>query len=95
MVAETIKNVMTEICDEKHKRVSVKVPVDAITKYGIGSITLNDPSCGSRISDNFWTLTSHSTECGAIVLTYGSSPMYRNNLNIKFSSGPLAGQKTK
>ena len=95
VIGEDIKNAMIEECDEENKRVSVKVPIDIITKYGIGSMTLNDPSCLPSKDDTSWTLSSHSTECGSIALTYGSSPMYRNSLNIDFVRGALAGQKTK
>ena len=95
VAAEQIKNMMSENCDEKTKRISVKVPIQAINKFGIGSLSLNDPSCGPETSPTHWTLSSHSTGCGAIALTYGSSPMYRNNVRVKFTSGPLAGQKTK
>ena len=95
VVVEDIKNAMIEECDEERKRVSVKVPVDIIRKYGIGSMTLNDPSCVPDKDETIWTLSSHSTECGSIALTYGSSPMYRNSLNIDFVQGALAGQKTK
>ena len=95
VVVEDIKNAMIEECDEDKKRVSVKVPVDIIRKYGIGSMTLNDPSCVPDKEETAWTLSSHSTECGSIALTYGSSPMYRNSLNIEFVQGALAGQKTK
>ena len=95
VVAEEIEKVMLKDCDEVHKRVSVKVPVDIITKYGIGSMTLNDPSCVPTKTDSEWSLSSHSTQCGSIALSYGLSPMYRNNLNIIFISGPFSGRKTK
>ena len=95
LVAEEIESVMVKECDEERKSVSVKVPVEMITKYGIGSMTLNDPSCVPAKTEAEWSLSSHSTRCGSIALSYGLSPMYRNNLNIVFSEGPFAGRKTK
>lgn len=95
LVAEEIESVMTKECDEEHKSVSVRVPVEMITKYGIGSMTLNDPSCVPAKTESEWRLSSHSTRCGSIALSYGLSPMYRNNLNIAFTEGPFAGRKTK
>ena len=95
MVAEEIESVMTKECDEEHKSVSVRVPIEMITKYGIGSMTLNDPSCVPAKTEAEWRLSSHSTRCGSIALSYGLSPMYRNNLNIAFTEGPFAGRKTK
>lgn len=95
LVAEEIESVMTKECDEEHKSVSVRVPVEMITKYGIGSMTLNDPSCVPAKTEAEWRLSSHSTRCGSIALSYGLSPMYRNNLNIAFTEGPFAGRKTK
>eukprot|EP00092_Neocalanus_flemingeri_P000254 GFUD01000273.1.p1 GENE.GFUD01000273.1~~GFUD01000273.1.p1 ORF type:complete len:485 (-),score=113.20 GFUD01000273.1:48-1502(-) len=93
--AEEIENVMVKSCDEKKKDVSVYVPEDVIVKYGIGSITLNDASCKAWQNASHWVLVSHSTACGSTALTYGAAPMYRNNLNIHFDKGPLAGHKTK
>jgi len=93
--AEAIENVMEKTCDEKKKEVSVHVPEDIIVKYGIGSITLNDASCEAEKNASHWVLKSHSTACGSTALTYGAAPMYRNNLNIHFTQGYLAGQRTK
>ena len=95
VVAEEIEKLMTKTCDEEHKSVSVSVPAEVISKHGIGSITLNDPTCVPAKSEAAWTLASHSTQCGSIALSYGLSPMYRNNLNVNFVSGPFAGRKTK
>ena len=86
---------MTKECDEKRKQVSIKLPAQLVTKHGIGSITLNDPSCSAAEESSDWVVESHATQCGSIALTYGSSPMYRNNLNIEFDQGILAGKKTK
>jgi len=93
--AEAIENVMVKTCDEKKKEVSVYVPEDVIVKYGIGSITLNDASCQAEKNASHWVLVSHSTACGSTALTYGAAPMYRNNLNIHFDQGSLAGHKAK
>jgi hypothetical protein len=93
--AEAIENVMLKTCDEKKKEVSVLVPEEVIEKYGIGSITLNDASCEAAKNQSHWVLKSHSTACGSTALTYGAAPMYRNNLNIEFTQGHLAGQRTK
>ena len=93
--AEAIENVMLKTCDEKKKMVSVLVPEAVIVKYGIGSITLNDASCEAVKNATHWVLTSHSTACGSTALTYAAAPMYRNNLNIEFDQGYLAGHKTK
>ena len=95
LVAEEIESAMVKDCDEERKSVSVKVPVEMITKFGIGAMTLNDPSCVPAKTEAEWILSSHSTRCGSIALSYGLSPMYRNNLNIVFSEGPFAGRKTK
>ena len=93
--AENIERVMIKECNEENKSISVKIPVDMIAKYGVGSMTLNDPNCVPVKDDSYWSFSSHSTRCGSLALTYGSSPMYRNNVNIKFDSGSLAGQTTK
>ena len=95
-MAEEIESVMTKECDEEHKSVSVRVPVEMITKYGIGSMTLNDPSCVPNKTEAEWRLSSHITQCGSIALgSIRRSPIYRNSLNIVFSEGPFAGRKTK
>lgn len=93
--AEAIENVMLKTCDEKKKMVSVLVPEAVIVQYGIGSITLNDASCAAVKNTTHWVLRSHSTACGSTALTYAAAPMYRNNLNIVFDQGYLAGHKTK
>jgi len=93
--ADAIENVIIKTCDEQKKEVTVLVPKDAIAKYGIGSITLNDASCQAEKNATYWVLTSHSTTCGSTAITYTNAPMYRNNLNIHFSHGYLAGQKAK
>ena len=95
LVAEDIEKSMTKECNEKRKQVSITLPTELVQKHGIGSITLNDPSCSAEAGPEHWSLSSHATKCGSIALTYGSAPMYRNNLNIHFQQGALAGQKTK
>lgn len=95
VVAEEIETSMVKECDEQRKQVSITLPSQVVAKHGIGSITLNDPTCSAVEENSQWIVKSHTTQCGSIALTYGSSPMYRNNLNIEFSRGALAGQKTK
>jgi len=92
---EAIESVMVKKCTEKNKEVTVSVPQDVIVKYGIGSITLNDPSCQAVKTENYWVLKSHSTACGSTALTSGVGPMYRNNLHVQFVRGSLAGQIEK
>lgn len=93
--AEQIEKVMIKECNEEHKSISVKIPVDIIAKFGITSMTLNDPNCVPVKDLSYWSFSSHSTQCGSLALTYGSSPMYRNNVNIQFGRGSLAGQRAK
>ena len=94
-MAEEIGKSMIKECDERRKQVSISLPTELVTKHGIGSITLNDPSCSAEEKSSDWVVESHATQCGSIALTYGSSPMYRNNLHIEFDHGILAGKKTK
>jgi hypothetical protein len=66
----------------------------------VARLHLNDPSCVAVDNGTHHVVTSHSTACGSTALTYGTSPMYRNNLVAVFADdggggGPLAGQEVR
>ena len=94
-VAEEIESVITKECDKKQNSISVRVPVEIINKYGIESMTLNDPSCVLSKTETEWSFSSHKTLCGSISGWYGNYPKYTNHLNIVFGEGPFAGNETK
>jgi len=93
--AEAIESVMEKRCNEEKKEMAVSIPTSTINQLGVGAITLNDASCKANPNGDVWSVTSHSTKCGSTALIQGSVPMFRNNLNIRFNSGPLAGQHTR
>jgi len=93
--AEAIESVMEKRCNEEKKEMAVTIPTSTINQLGVGAITLNDASCHASPVGDVWSITSHSTKCGSTALIQGSVPMFRNNLNIRFNSGPLAGQHTR
>jgi len=93
--AEAIESVMEKSCNEEKKEMAVSIPTSTIDQLGVGAITLNDASCRANPVGDVWSITSHSTKCGSTALIQGSVPMFRNNLNIRFNSGPLAGQHTR
>merc|ERR1719266_2038084 len=93
--AEAIESAMEKRCNEEKKEMAVSIPTSTINQLGVGAITLNDASCQASPVGDVWSITSHSTKCGSTALIQGSVPMFRNNLNIRFNSGPLAGQHTR
>jgi len=93
--AEAIESVMEKRCNEEKKEMAVSIPTSTIDQLGVGAITLNDASCQANPVGDVWSVKSHSTKCGSTALIQGSVPMFRNNLNIRFNSGPLAGQHTR
>ena len=89
-----LRNAMTKLCSVS--RTEITVPSSLVATLAIGQLHLNDPSCAALPNGTHHVVASHSTACGSTALTYGNSPMFRNNLVAVFADGGLlAGQQIR
>ncbi len=78
-----METLVSKVCDQSATIVSL--PIEAVAKFNVTGMTLNEASCQASRNSSHWVLQTLSTSCGSINYFRGSHPYMKNSIHLKFA----------
>lgn len=72
-------------CDQSESVITL--PILALAKFNVTSMTLNEAACAAVKNDSHWILKTTSTSCGSLNSFKGSNPVMMNEIHLQFAEG--------
>ncbi|XP_059485084.1 uncharacterized protein LOC132202282 isoform X2 [Neocloeon triangulifer] len=79
---DDLRREITVSCEPK--RMNISFPKTLMSKLGVRSIALNNPSCRSQSNDTHIWLSTHITSCNTLSSSENDKTVYSNAVHFKF-----------